>query len=249
MADAMADAMPDAMPRALETLLPLKSTWKYLDDGTDQMTAWKGPTFSDTAWKTGPAPLGYGDAGKMLTAALQTTVTFGADATMKFVTTYFRTTFTLTNVQTIKTAVLEMSVDDGAVVYINGVEVVPRINMPMAAFDSTTVAMGNRGDNAGISDTLDIMPITALKEGMNVIAVEVHQSVRTSSDLIMDLALKVERTAVATDAGATDAADMAAVITDAGDAAVDAAGSTTDTTTTTDATTDATDDAVDATTG
>jgi hypothetical protein len=238
--DAGTDVGNDAGMRNLTTVLPLKSTWKYLDDGTDQKIAWKEPAFADAAWKTGPAPLGYGDDGKMLTPALQTKLLFGADATMKFITTYFRTTFMLTDLKTVKAAVLEMAVDDGAVVYINGVEVA-RINMPADVLDSTTLSTMTRGDTAEISDMVDIMPLTALKDGMNVIAVEVHQGGAGSSDIIMDLALKVERTAVATDARPSDAADAPASMTDA-PALVDAPvvdGPATD----------ASDDAVDATTG
>ena len=37
------------------------SVWKYLDNGSDQGTAWQLPSFDDTAWTSGTAPLGYGD--------------------------------------------------------------------------------------------------------------------------------------------------------------------------------------------
>ena len=36
------------------------ATWKYLDNGTDQGTAWTGAGFDDSAWPSGPAPHGYG---------------------------------------------------------------------------------------------------------------------------------------------------------------------------------------------
>ncbi len=32
------------------TLLPTGSTWKFLDDGSDQGTAWRAPSFDDGAW-------------------------------------------------------------------------------------------------------------------------------------------------------------------------------------------------------
>ncbi len=34
--------------------------WKYLDDGSDQGSAWQAIGFDDSAWPVGPAPLGYG---------------------------------------------------------------------------------------------------------------------------------------------------------------------------------------------
>src|SRR5439155_12506091 len=33
------------------------SSWQYLDNGSDQGTAWRNPAFHDAAWKTGAAQL------------------------------------------------------------------------------------------------------------------------------------------------------------------------------------------------
>ncbi|HRI22394.1 MAG TPA: hypothetical protein PLA68_15640, partial [Panacibacter sp.] len=43
------------------TLIAAGSSWKYLDNGTNQGTAWAGTSFSDAAWASGNAQLGYGD--------------------------------------------------------------------------------------------------------------------------------------------------------------------------------------------
>ncbi|MEZ5305347.1 MAG: cadherin domain-containing protein [Verrucomicrobiales bacterium] len=40
-------------------LIPAGAEWRYLDDGSNQGTAWRGAGFADAAWATGPAPLGY----------------------------------------------------------------------------------------------------------------------------------------------------------------------------------------------
>jgi len=50
-----------ARAQTIITLLPAGSTWKYLDNGSDQGTAWQAPDFNDSAWASGPAQLGYGD--------------------------------------------------------------------------------------------------------------------------------------------------------------------------------------------
>ena len=42
-------------------LTPAGSTWKYLDNGSNQGTAWQAIGFNDSAWPSGPAQLGYGD--------------------------------------------------------------------------------------------------------------------------------------------------------------------------------------------
>src|SRR5687768_4199634 len=50
--------------RADTTFVSAGSVWKYLDNGSDQGTAWRGTSFSDSSWASGPAELGYGDAGE-----------------------------------------------------------------------------------------------------------------------------------------------------------------------------------------
>ncbi|NIQ29000.1 MAG: metallophosphoesterase, partial [Acidobacteria bacterium] len=62
------------------TLVAEGSVWKYLDDGSDQGTAWKEPGFDDTSWQAGPAELGFGDGD-------EATVLQGG-----FITYYFRQT-------------------------------------------------------------------------------------------------------------------------------------------------------------
>src|ERR1044071_2376708 len=78
--------------RAADTILvPTAATWKYLDNGSDQGTAWRAASFNDSTWSSGPAQLGYGDGDEA------TILSFGPDANNKFITTYFRRAFSLTN--------------------------------------------------------------------------------------------------------------------------------------------------------
>src|SRR5690349_61521 len=76
---------------ATDTLVSLGATWKYLDDGTDQGTAWRAPGFNDGAWPSGPAQLGYGDGDEA------TVLNFGPDAGNKRITYYFRRAFNVVN--------------------------------------------------------------------------------------------------------------------------------------------------------
>ena len=43
------------------TLVPLQSVWKYLDNGSNQGTAWRDNSFNDASWASGQGQLGYGD--------------------------------------------------------------------------------------------------------------------------------------------------------------------------------------------
>ncbi len=78
--------------------------------------------------------------------------------------------------------------DDGAVVYINGTEVY-RSNMPTGSISYTTLApkaVEGSAESTFLQATLNPGVLVA---GTNVIAVEIHQVSRTSSDISFDLAL------------------------------------------------------------
>ena len=163
-------------------LVAVGSTWRYLDDGSDQGVAWRGVAFNDSAWKTGTAQLGYGDGDE---AAL---VGYGGNASAKHVTTYFRRTFSVSDPSAFSSLTLRVLRDDGAVVYLNGSEVL-RTNMPAGSVSHTMLASTTvMGADESVFVGAAISP-SLLVAGSNVIAVEVHQSEVSSSDLSFDLEL------------------------------------------------------------
>lgn len=150
------------------TLLPIRSTWKYSDSGADLGSAWRMPGYDDSAWGSGPGKLGYGDGDEA------TIVAFGT-STSKFKTTYFRATFPVADPAASSQLTLLLRRDDGAVVYINGVEV-QRSNMPETGaitHDSEPLTV------IGAADEGQYLQYTVsssnLVVGANVVAVSVHQ--------------------------------------------------------------------------
>ena len=115
------------------TLVPLGSIWKYLDNGTDPGTAWRGTAFNDSGWLSGPAQLGYGDGDE------STVVSGGPNPDNHYITTYFRRSFVVTNPNDFGKLLLRILRDDGAVVYLNGVEIHCG-NMPPGAVTFQTLA-------------------------------------------------------------------------------------------------------------
>ncbi|MEI6808239.1 MAG: hypothetical protein WCN95_05915, partial [bacterium] len=105
-------------------LFPAGATWRYLDNGSDQGVAWRTNTFNDAAWSNGPAPLGYGHA-----PLEHTVISYGTNSLRKYITSYFRRTFAVSNASSYTVLRLELLRDDGIVLYINGSEVL-RDNMP-----------------------------------------------------------------------------------------------------------------------
>jgi hypothetical protein len=170
------------------TLITYGGSWKYRDIGTNPGTTWKNTTYNDATWKTGNAQLGYGDGDEA------TVVSYGPSSGSKYITTYFRKSFTIADTTPFTGYSLNLKRDDGAVVYINGTEVL-RTNMPTGTISYTTKASAAASDD-GNTVQVKSLTIAQLKQGSNTIAVEMHQNVNTSSDLSFDLELKGNTTAV-----------------------------------------------------
>ena len=156
--------------------------WSYLDDGSDGAQAWRQSNFDASAWKKGAAKLGYGDGNEA------TTVEFGPDSEQKFITTYFRRSFTISEGMKVISLRAHILADDGAVIYINGEEVA-RENMPQGTIAFTTEASNSVADESEKQFKSKLLKSTTVKEGENLIAVEVHQRGPSSSDLGFDLRL------------------------------------------------------------
>ena len=156
------------------------SVWRYLDDGSDQGTSWTEPEFDDDSWSMGYAELGYGDDDE------ETVVNYGPDEDQKYITTFFRHTFDLNDSDDIQTLTLRMKRDDGAIIYLNGNEIL-RSNMPPEEVSFDTYASTAVG--GGVDDTFFEWLISAnsIMNGENLVAVEVHQISGSSSDISFDL--------------------------------------------------------------
>ncbi len=163
-------------------LVPLGSIWRFLDNGSNQGTAWRATAFNDSAWPAAAAQLGYGDGDEA------TVVNKGPTGKAHYVTTYFRRSFSIQNPAATAALKLNLLRDDGAVVYLNGTEVF-RSNMPAGSTGYTTLASSGI---AGSSETKYVsanLSASLLVAGTNVIAVEIHQDDPWSSDLSFDLEL------------------------------------------------------------
>ena len=123
-----------------QDFIELESIWRYLDDGSDQGTAWQTLAFNDNSWNQGQAELGYGDGDEL------TVVEFGGDPDNKFPTTYFRHEFNVSNPQQVAELFAEVRFDDGVAVYLNGTEIVRDNVGPNATFDQ--FALGNRSNES-----------------------------------------------------------------------------------------------------
>ncbi len=166
-----------------QVLVNQGSSWKYLDDGSDQGTAWRALSFDDSSWSSGNAQLGYGDGDET------TVISYGNSSNNRHICYYFRQTFNVADPNANTGLKISLLRDDGAVVYINGQEVV-RSNMPSGNITYTTLAASTVAGTAENTFNEYNVSSSVLQTGQNVIAVEVHQRSHSSSDVSFDLKLE-----------------------------------------------------------
>ena len=168
----------------VRTLLPRGSEWRYLDDGSDQGTAWQAPEFDDSEWPSGPAELGYGDDDNEATVVGFIDTDPERNGTQKNATTYFRSTFEVVDIGQITRLIARLRYDDGGIVYINGMEAVVTPNMNSGALFNEFAL--DDTDSETRYQAFNVPP-SLLNEGSNSLAVEIHQGDDSSSDISFDL--------------------------------------------------------------
>ncbi len=177
---------PTSVPTQQPTGAPLPTdgslarsgdTWRYFDQGQTPGSNWTALGFNDGAWKSGPAPLGYG-------TNQATAVDYGPDANNKYITTYFRKSFNVSDPAQIQSLTLNIVADDGVVAYLNGTPIA-NPNMPASGVDNNTIpsACGN-----GLTTTVNVDP-GLLRQGANVLSMEQHQCYVFGTTMIFDASL------------------------------------------------------------
>ena len=174
-------------PEMPQTLIPKKSVWKYFDKGSTPSNQgfinWRSITYNDSEWSEGPGRFGFGSSSDIGTRTTRVT-----EEGVFVITTYFRHEFNLDSLDGIEGMKLSLNRDDGAVVYLNGVEIL-RSNMPEGSITFSTLSeavVDSTTEDVYFDHTL---PAQRLRVGKNVLAVEVHQCNMVSSDLYFDIEL------------------------------------------------------------
>ncbi len=153
------------------------ASWRYRDD--PQETMWRALEFDDASWPSGTAQLGFGEGDESVVLVPGR------------ITYYFRADLIVPEDQLVTDASLGIIRDDGAVVYVNGTEVF-RSNMPAGTISSSTAAMSTTAGSDESRWFETTVAGDAFQQGVNVIAVEVHQRSAGSSDVSFDLRLDAQ---------------------------------------------------------
>ena len=157
-----------------KTIVSVGGDWRYYDKSTAPNRNWLNNPFDDSGWSRGQGLLGYGNGNEV------TEISFGTNADRKNVTAYFRQAFQIVDKELIEKVIFKLLRDDAAAVYLNGREIYRDKNLSKTA-RHTTMASSSIVDETAYA----IFEVNAnsLFEGENVIAAEVHQASRSSSDL------------------------------------------------------------------
>jgi hypothetical protein len=178
---------PDAKAQRYVTLVDWNQSWQYVESGVELGTAWRTNTYNDAVapWLTGQGILANETAA--YPAPFLTTLSFGPQPQVNNTTNYyFRTHFTYyaSNFVSPLTLWASNAVDDGCVVYLNGIEA-GRIRVATGQ-NAATYASGTIVDPEGTIEPFQINT-NLLRVGDNVLAVEVHQVNATSTDIAFGL--------------------------------------------------------------
>ena len=176
-----------ASSQSSKVLITKGSTWKYLkgmreaSNDKPKHAAWRSVKFSDSKWASGRAPFGYGDG------PFGTTL----DDTKKagYTCLFMRQKFSVNDPAAVGNLELNVNYDDGFIIWINGKEAAA-VNKPKGKFTYKSLAAAQH--ESGKFETFTVSdPRRLLVSGTNVIALQTFNIGLTSSDLKMDVEMKV----------------------------------------------------------
>lgn len=171
-------AVPTASTATAITLLPRGSQWRWRYAAGAWPTGWQSTSFADSAWKSGAAPLGWG-------SGTRTAVTPEGTPASKPLSIQFRSKFTIPTDKVISDVRLSFRADDGAVIYVNGIEI-SRVNLPSGGLSANSYATA--APNAATAAQLHTVtiPASALRSGTNTIAASTHLNWRATPTVSFD---------------------------------------------------------------
>lgn len=175
---------------ATGVIMPAFYPWKYNNLGilgaTNLGSAWTGMGYDDSTWSNGYALFIAKNGTPGAPAIPETNMIAYSQGGSVVLANYFRTHFELSAYPSnVLALAIRPILDDGAIFYLNGVEVLA-VGMPTtrpATYD--LFANRTQGNDYAFEGpyTLPAWALTNLVYGNNILAVEVHQANATSSDV------------------------------------------------------------------
>ena len=164
------------------------SGWRYREARSDPPADWKTLGFDDsspaaTEWAACALPAGFSYSGVV------TTVGYGSSGSDKTKAYYFRKKFTIADPSLVSSLTFNVRRDDGVVAWLNNdssATVVSADGTWSAPYTYANLAPNATTTGSYLSYTI---PASKLVAGENILAVELHQTSVSSSDLFLDCEL------------------------------------------------------------
>ena len=173
-----------------QQVIDWNNEWSYYDQGSLDGKNWKSMEYNDQNWQKGKAPLGYASNTSPMYSMIKTTLDYGGNANEKRPTYYFRKKIIL-NEQPDEDYVITLNykVDDGFRIYVNGKDVGGYRSLEGTVYSDVTNVWASEVPDEG---TFQINP-AELHLGENIIAVEVHNTSLSSSDIFWDCNITMDK--------------------------------------------------------
>ncbi|MCA9166854.1 MAG: lamin tail domain-containing protein, partial [Planctomycetales bacterium] len=167
------------------------NAWLYNDTGSDYPGNWAAQTYAidNQTWKAGQGLIAYESS--TLAYPKNTILAQPSTNDPRFYTYYFQTTFDVSAEQlaSVDRIALRHMIDDGAIFYINGIEI-ERFNLPSSGVTSATAASASVANATLVGPIAS--PASVLRVGSNTLSVEVHMRTLSDSDIVFGAQLDLE---------------------------------------------------------
>ena len=178
--------LPPPLPDPV-TYVDLGSVFSFDDSNTDFGTAFAAVDFDDSGWKSGTGLFGF-ESRTLPEPQIQSAL---ARDSANGLTTYFlRTEFDFALDPIGSQISINAIIDDGARFFLNGQEL-GRVRLPEGDIDASTVAEKVGTEGVVESDLLVTDGSIALRNGTNVLAVDLHNDSSGSSDIVFGMQLNI----------------------------------------------------------
>ena len=154
-------------------------SWKYHDKNENLGSAWKETDYNDTLWPNGLALFGF-ESSALPAPGIRTPLQDSSDAA-NHITYYFRNEFTYDGELNGASFTIDQIVDDGVHYYLNGQSLG---GVGVNAHPDWKDTAARSVNNADIELSAIQGSASALRQGRNVLAAEVHQTDSSSSDCV-----------------------------------------------------------------
>jgi len=164
-------------------LVSESAEWQYFKGRTEasspNVTLWRQAGFNDQSWQTGAAPFYYGEP--------FTRGTLLPDMQNSYSSVFLRKTFTITNLNQIASADLDVKCDDGFIAWLNGKLVASKGPPANVTFDA--LASANAAEPVEFETFSIASPAADLVQGANILAIQLFNNTLASSDIVFDAQL------------------------------------------------------------